>query len=62
MGGKDGGVVGREMTAYPYHKCVMASLTVMKVEMKTQPHALAGNVSMVFGVNKVTSALTFHTR
>ena len=62
MVGKGGGAVGREMTAYPDHKCVMASLTVMMVEMKTQPHVLAGNVCMVFGVNKITSALTFHTR
>ena len=62
MGGMGGGVVGRVMTAYPDHKCVMARLTVMKVEMKTQQLVLAGNVNMACGVNRATYALTFHTR
>ena len=62
MGGKDGGVVGRVMTAFPDHKCVMGSLTVMQVKMKNQPLVLAGNVCMECGVKRVTSALTFHTR
>ena len=62
MGGKDGGVVGRELTAFPDHKCVMGSLTVMEVKMKNQQLAPAGNVCMVCGVNRVTSALTFHTK
>jgi hypothetical protein len=62
MAGKAGGVVVRKMTAYPDHKCVMGSLTVMEVKMKNQALVLTGNVNMVYGVKRVTSALTFHTR